>query len=679
MGIDNMEFMENAMAKGCMRLQTAFLRKGNEDFGRYYSKPSLIFSDFYSIILGRRLSCFGKFPQPKYDHLVTILSDAFSAQTPFFSSCIADNAVKFFVICLKLASSDKTSKAAYEAYNKNKTYYDNCYKEFLSYKPFTDFSSRADVVSYNFNYNAEHYGRIIFKIAIPHIYSMSNRIQADILSVVNTIHPSIGRFVKNTHSIDIFRFIDKYSLDYDTDPCDHDFIILCCAFRLCATAFDLTFDNQTNIDAILYNTDVCEPLIELITDMAGHYFASNRKYIPAYNNAPAIALSYSEPDYTGNKDMLHNLFEASLSISDYPDWFKVLLSKVSSDILSMVNSVKWDLTSFIDMTIECFYTTASVLPPFSRAPLTDNSQDKLIDTLTDFFDLWLICPSLDFIPSQYACKQAIEIPESSILETFCLAVNNFSFDLNKMENLDSVDLWDSFTDFVFEFANALISRIAFKDYFELRNSARIADLDMDLGYEEEQDAAAMEYTEPVMSENPMDSDSSIDYLETISRLKSELARKDKMLSAQAHENAQLEKENEKLRNIVSSMSVSAMDPANDKPELIQENAPDIAQMSAYINSLGVRIFIVGGHDSTNRRLSEILDNLTCTSSDKFDEKLIWSNDFIFINSSFLNHHIYYKVDRLCEKAGKPYNYLKGSNVYMSIEKIYSCVKEAHND
>lgn len=325
-----------------------------------------------------------------------------------------------------------------------------------------------------------------------------------------------------------------------------------------------------------------------------------------------------------------------------------------------------------------FFDVAAELPPFVHSPLTDESQDKILDVITGYYESWLICPELDFIPSQYAGKQDITISESSILETFCLAVNNCSYDFDRVEKLDSVDLWNFFSDFVNDFMHALLSRIAFKEYFDLRASVRFQDKEWDALYaEDERDSS--EPAEPV-TVNTENADSSRDYLDTIEKLKSELARKDKMLSYQAHEIASLEKANEKLRATIEKMaSVPSSDPEDNEPDALQEPSLDTDRMADYINSLGVKLLIVGGHDATNRKLSEMLVNLTYTSSDKFDEKLIWNNEFIFINSSFINHHIFYKVDRLCEKAGKSFDYLKGSNVFITMKKIYQCVKEVQND
>lgn len=680
MNNESLDFISFSFEKTFTKLHKVFSQKGNAALAKYYDKPAKLFSDLYSTVLGRPLSFYGKFPSSEYDRFLRILTDAFSPQIPFLTSYASENAVKYYMFCLKLASSDKASDAAYKAYKSNKEYYDLCYKEFLSYKPFSDFEKQAGIVAFNFNYNSERFGGFIFKILIPHVFDMPSRIQGDLLAVVNSINPFIGRFVKNTRGIDIYKFIDKYSLDYDPSPFNHDFIQLCIAFRFCAVAYHLVFDTSDNFNAVPENTSVSDSLTSFITDMTGYSFAFNRKYIPEFKNAPDIAFSYSGLDYTDNCDILYELFDASLPTADMPAWFKILLSRTSSELIAMVTSEKWDLSSFIDMAAECFFDVAAVLPPFVyHTPLTDESQDKILDVIAGYCESWLICPGLDFIPSQYAGKQAITIYESSIIETFCLAVNNCTYDFDMVDKLNSVELWNFFSDFVKDFMCALLSRIAFKEYFDLRASVRFQDKEWDALYEEDKQDESSEPVEPV----PVDTentDSSKDYLDIIEKLKSELARKDKMLSYQAHEIASLEKANEKLRaTIEKKASVPASDPEDDKPEAFKEPSLNADQMAEYINSLGVKLLIVGGHDATNRKLSEMLVNLTCTSSDKFDEKLIWNNDFIFINSSFVNHHIFYKVDRLCEKSGKSFNYLKGSNVFMTMEKIYQCVKEVQND
>ena len=680
MNNESLDFISFSFEKTFTKLHKIFSQKGNAALAKYYDKPAKLFSDLYSTVLGRPLSFYGKFPSSEYDRFLRILTDAFSPQIPFLTSYASENAVKYYMFCLKLASSDKASDAAYKAYKSNKEYYDLCYKEFLSYKPFSDFEKQAGIVAFNFNYNSERFGGFIFKILIPHVFDMPSRIQGDLLAVVNSINPFIGRFVKNTRGIDIYKFIDKYSLDYDTSPFNHDFIQLCIAFRFCAVAYHLVFDTSDNFNAIPENTCVSDTLTSFITDMTGYSFSFNRKYIPEFKNAPDIAFSYSGLDYTDNCDILYELFDASLPTADMPAWFKILLSRTSSELIALVTSEKWDLSSFIDMAAECFFDVAAVLPPFVyHTPLTDESQDKILDVIAGYCESWLICPGLDFIPSQYAGKQAITIYESSIIETFCLAVNNCTYDFDMVDKLNSVELWNFFSDFVKDFMCALLSRIAFKEYFDLRASVRFQDKEWDALYEEDKQDESSEPVEPV----PVDTentDSSKDYLDIIEKLKSELARKDKMLSYQAHEIASLEKTNEKLRSAIDKIaSDPASDPEDDKPEAFKEPSLNADQMAEYINSLGVKLLIVGGHDATNRKLSEMLVNLTCTSSDKFDEKLIWNNDFIFINSSFVNHHIFYKVDRLCEKAGKSFNYLKGSNVFMTMEKIYQCVKEVQND
>lgn len=93
-------------------------------------------------------------------------------------------------------------------------------------------------------------------------------------------------------------------------------------------------------------------------------------------------------------------------------------------------------------------------------------------------------------------------------------------------------------------------------------------------------------------------------------------------------------------------------------------------MAEYINSLGVKLLIVGGHDATNRKLSEMLVNLTCTSSDKFDEKLIWNNDFIFINSSFVNHHIFTRLTGYVRRLENHLTILK-AQMYLLLSKNIS--------
>ena len=122
MNNDSMDFMYLSFEKNYIKLRKFFSQKGNEALAKYYDKPDKLFSDLYSIVLGRPLSSYGKFPPSEYDRFFQILSDAFSPQIPFLTSYASEDAVKYYMFCLKLASSDEASDAAYKAYKRNQEY-----------------------------------------------------------------------------------------------------------------------------------------------------------------------------------------------------------------------------------------------------------------------------------------------------------------------------------------------------------------------------------------------------------------------------------------------------------------------------------------------------------------------------------------------------------------------------
>lgn len=643
----------------------------NLELRAYYSKNfkyskfnDVTIKEAVNMSLGRPLSFYGTVSQEDYDRYAGILTNSAAAFLPAMRNSIAYSLHILFVASLFIANNLPCANKAVEVYNNRRDYYDRCYKEFLSYTICTEeLIGKFDLISGDFTSETEAAGRCVFKIALPHILNMSDKSSLDMCSVINQLHSSISRYIKNNHDMNIQGFIKKYGLD-EFDASRPSSQALACAFFMGGLSLGF-FGEIVCIDP---HSDVGYALISLACSSTGFSYIFNSKDDDGYCNEIKRQISESYAlNGVSDEEMIRTLFHNVLSSLSIDKTIKSIISSFVNNMLDLVADCDmWFLDDFLpsiaDYIIDSYLNIMSFDAKESEIKCIQDDAEHLCTMLASWLHL-LITPS-SFMPSFYAGHQFFAVSSVDILEAAFLLVS--SEDFKRLEQYDSVESAFSYGK---DFIMLLYLRIIYRDYHSLRQRLKYTEPAFNNTDDTASDGTVSAGQTPAQEHNEIDTEAD----KKIAELMRENSRKDKTISLQAHDISVLQKENDVLREQLQALTNKSEDTIKETVSDEAELSPD--EMADYINSSKKKILVVGGLDTTNRKLSEKIEKINFVFSDKFDEKLIWTYDIIFINASFMNHHTSYKVDTLCKRAGKKFYYLNGSNSTLNLKKIYLSVRK----
>ncbi|HBH3701007.1 TPA: hypothetical protein KSK42_003248 [Clostridioides difficile] len=174
-------------------------------------------------------------------------------------------------------------------------------------------------------------------------------------------------------------------------------------------------------------------------------------------------------------------------------------------------------------------------------------------------------------------------------------------------------------------------------------------------------------------------------------LKESLEKKDIELNSLKKENLLLQDENEKLKLEVELLKKEEIRLQNEireqytsKKELIQlrnfmfdhqQEQEEKVLIDESINLKNIKAIIFGGHPNWILKMKEKLDNFEFISADtiNFNVNILDSYEYVFINSSFIRHAMYYKIIKNLNENNK-LRYINSINVDRAIKDIKNAIE-----
>ena len=158
---------------------------------------------------------------------------------------------------------------------------------------------------------------------------------------------------------------------------------------------------------------------------------------------------------------------------------------------------------------------------------------------------------------------------------------------------------------------------------------------------------------------------------------SKLADKDAAILELYRENLKLSKQLEKEKENAKKLADKLKTMNREKINVTNEDRcemPTVKDMLQRINESGKKLLVVGGNERKNRTINNMIPLMICTGmNDKFDPALIANSDFIFFNPQVASHHLFKRLQSLCERFGKKFTYINSSNNDAIIKNIYEAM------
>lgn len=150
-----------------------------------------------------------------------------------------------------------------------------------------------------------------------------------------------------------------------------------------------------------------------------------------------------------------------------------------------------------------------------------------------------------------------------------------------------------------------------------------------------------------------------------------------------NENELLKKELELLKSKKESLEKEVTSFENSKKELIElrnyifnQEIETVEDEIKDIDLNEINGVVFGGHTNWISKMKDILVNWTFvpTESINFDENIIKNNEYIFINTKYISHAVYYKVIKYLTNENK-LRYINSINIDKSLEDIKKSIHE----
>lgn len=174
-------------------------------------------------------------------------------------------------------------------------------------------------------------------------------------------------------------------------------------------------------------------------------------------------------------------------------------------------------------------------------------------------------------------------------------------------------------------------------------------------------------------------------------LKESIEEKDLKLDSIKKENSLLEAENEKLKSELELLQKDKLRLENEikaqltsKEELVQlrnfmfnqqQEQEEKVLIDESINLKNIKAIIFGGHPNWILKMKEKLTNFEFISADtiNFNVNILNSYEYVFINTNFIGHAMYYKIIENLNEDNK-LRYINNINVDRAIEAIKNAIK-----
>lgn len=561
-------------------------------------------------------------------------------------------------LCFELCEYMPVIDAVDAAYSDKQDYYDSYYMDFLAFdyvaeKNFADLVQEAGM-----NYNATSYvaGRHLFKIILPYCLGDGGSVYSHVLKIFNEIHPRLGNYIKKLSSYDrcIENFYDRFGDGSSYHYWSASTRTVSCAIKLG------TIVTGTSKSLVMYKPDKTD------TEIFHKCLSECLSFV--YSNPIFLSKSLSKKPFEPVDEFQTEeefYFFDKLDSLNIPDCFHAVISESLYDIADITDDEPlWNLCCFLTTVLKvCWHNIGTYMVDSGEIKIDISESKKLYDRLL------ALCNSISFMPLDDITPAVPEqglfcVTEECIYEAGTILLCY----INQGKKINPDDFFSSVIYYFSIFITALRDRILFYNNCYLRDF-----------FLSEQDKMIFKKIEkkPSVADEPVDEhpahDSLLELNKQVEQLNTTIIKKDKAITAQEREISSLMKKIEKLNEEISSLKEKPADNENE-----DVNPPEVKELTldekvSEINRTDKKILIVGGHPASNQKIENMLDNVTLTSSDKFDDNLIWNNDFVFVNASFINHHTFYKVDTLTGKAGMKFDYLNGSNVDNIIDKIYKTI------
>ena len=599
-----------------------------------------------------------KIPSKDSELLKSLLFSSFGEDIKDTSSRFLSFLAQVSCLCFELCEYMPVIDAVDAVYSDKQDYYDSYYMDFLAFdyvaeRNFADYVQEAGM-----NYNATAYvaGRHLFKIILPYCLGDGGSVYSHVLKIFNEIHPRLGNYIKKLRSYD--RCIENF---YDRFGDGSSYFYWSASTRTVSCAIKLgTIVTGTSKSLVMYKPDKAETEI--------FHECLSECLLFAYSNPFLLSESLSKKPFEPVDEFQTKVefyFNDKLDSMNIPECFSDVIFASLYDIAGITdNEPLWNLSYFLTTFLKvCWNNIGTYVIDSDEIKIDSSESKKLYDRLLS------LCHSISFMPLDDITPA---VPEQGL---FCVtdeciyeAGMIFLCYIKQEEKINSDNFFSSVIYYFSIFITALRDRILFYNNWYLRDFF-LSEQDKMIFKKIEKRPSAADESADVNSKH----DSLSELNEQVEKLNATVIKKDKAIMAQEREISSLMKKIEKLNEEISSLKKKPADNENE-----DENPPEVKELTldekvSEINQTNKKILIVGGHPASNQKIENMLDNVTFTLSDKFDDNLIWNNDFVFVNASFINHHTFYKVDTLTGKAGMKFDYLNGSNVDNIIDKIHKTI------
>lgn len=599
-----------------------------------------------------------KIPSKDSELLKSLLFSSFGEHIEDTSSRFLLFLAQVSCLCFELCEYMPVIDAVDAAYSDKQDYYDSYYMDFLAFDYVAEKNFADLVQETSMNYNATAYvaGRHLFKIILPYCLGDGGSVYSHVLKIFNEIHPRLGNYIKKLSSYD--RCIENF---YDRFGDGSSYYYWSSSTRTVSCAIKLgTIVTGMSKSLVIYKPDKTD------TDIFHKCLSECLSFV--YSNPIFLIKSLSKKPFEPADEFQTEeefYFFDKLDSLNIPECFHDVISESLYDIADItVDEPLWNLSYFLTTFLKvCWNNIGTYVIDSGEIKIDSSESKKLYDRLRS------LCHSISFVLLDDVTPAVPEqglfcVTEECIYEAGMI----FLCYIKLEEKINSDNFFPSVIYYFSIFITALRDRILFYNNWYLRDF-----------FLSEQDKMIFKKIEkrPSAADESADVDSAHDSLselnKQIEQLNATVIKKDKAIAAQEREISSLMKKIEKLNEEISSLKKKPADNENEDENLTEVKELTLDEKVYEINRTDKKILIVGGHPASNQKIENMLDNVTFTLSDKFDDNLIWNNDFVFVNASFINHHTFYKVDTLTGKAGMKFDYLNGSNVDNIIDKIHKTI------
>lgn len=536
------------------------------------------------------------------------------------------------MLALYVARDTDTWGAINKAYSENETEYQKSYAVLLSDNPDAEevkkicFSSDDYVVTRH----AEKLFKMVYYHSLQDDTGKKNYPKA-YDDIINAVHPRITHYVKKiAHGLDIKGFFDRYDI-LDTYQ-DKDYrVVMSAIFLGCFKALELT-----ELEGGMADKAACQ-FIAVLNKSFDEMMEGYKKQLKLKENTV-------EEIYRQTCEIGHQIM-------------KVYEEKEGKDSQEMIRKI----LTMIQINSDC---AEEVQELFSNEELFFEIADELLD---EGFLTQQQHSEMGYMVIGYSTGLNMDSPISGRSITpkdvacACYSTMAHCCDIysqgGRIPRIATLQTW-----------------IIARSYAEAaaRNKKNLSDYLQSI----EKNMAFLEKDEE--AEKTGNGKSIPDETENLKKnVASKLADKDAAILELYRENLKLSKQLEKEKENAKKLADKLKTMNREKINVTNEDrceTPTVKDMLQRINESGKKLLVVGGNERKNRTINNMIPLMICTGmNDKFDPALIANSDFIFFNPQVASHHLFKRLQSLCERFGKKFTYINSSNNDAIIKNIYEAM------